>query len=240
MHTGWKDLSNVGFKMPPDFPSDIYLQVNTDLAKFKATHEDQQSSFGMGWNGVAYRYRSSIDYDREFTNSVIKYSNSPPHEERYNQERYLFGFFVNAISTLECFFFSNYCIASILKPMEFPMIRARNLKFYPSDVEENFNILFPSDSLSIKQTKCLKDPYFKKIKDMRDVLSHRGMPPRSFYRGGPRDGMATMPDNIRDLSTQWQFDFPIDQQTTSLPRAWLSTMLQELIEATVNFCNSNL
>lgn len=240
MCTGWKELPILGFKMPPDFPSEAYLLVNSDLEKYKSTHREQCKSFGLGWKGIAYRYRTSVEYDEQFTNSVIKYSNSPPHEERYYQEKFLTGFFANAISTLECFFFSTRCIASILKPEEFPMMADRDLRFYPSDVARDFNNYFSSDSISRKQTECLKDTHYEKMKDMRDVLIHRGMPSRSFYVGGDRNGMATMPDNIKGLSNQWQFDFPIDQQTTSSHRRWLSNMLKDLIEATDGFCKDNL
>ena len=66
------------------------------------------------------------------------------------------------------------------------------------------------------------------------------MPSHSFYVGGDHDGMASVADNIKDLSNQWRSDFPIDQQTTSSRRRWLNNMLKELIEATDDFCKNNL
>jgi len=62
---------------------------------------------------MAYRYRALAEYDEEFTASVMV-STSPAPEERYRQGKTLFWFFVNAVSVIECFFYSANCIASIL------------------------------------------------------------------------------------------------------------------------------
>ncbi|MCJ7654598.1 MAG: hypothetical protein MUO97_04735, partial [Dehalococcoidia bacterium] len=73
--------------------------------------------------------------------------------------------------------------------------------------------------------ECVNDPMCTDMKYIRDVLSHRGMLPRKFYRGGERNGMATMPKNIKDPSDQWQFDLPLDEKTTVSRRQWLDNML---------------
>jgi len=80
--------------------------------------------FGMEW--ISLPLRALVDYGEEFTTSV-KASNSPPPEERYKQEKALFGFFVNAASAIECFFYSAYCMASILNPDTFRVSKSHPL-----------------------------------------------------------------------------------------------------------------
>jgi len=233
-------LTTVGFAPPPNFPAEGHNKVHLHLNKYKDTHNVQWGLFGLGWNGLAYRYRAVTEYDKEFTISVKKFGNSPPSEERYNQGKALFGFFVNAVSVIECFSFATFCMASILKPEEFPLSKSKELKFYPKDVASKFADYFPTDNLTGKMNKCLNADTYKQMYDIRNVLTHRGMLPRKFYRGGDRNGMATMPINPEAPSNQWQFDFPVDEQTTKKFREWLSDTLKELVESSVDFCTRRL
>jgi len=238
---GWTVLPSVGYKMPPDFPSPRYVKVSAALLKYKDTHRAQWLSFGLGWNGVAYRYRALFEYDDQFTTSVTGYSNSPIFEERYNQGKALFGFFANSTSDIECFFYSNYCIASILKPDVFSISDADKLRsINPKKVKEKFQTCFPTDCISVMMDECIKDATYTKMSEVRDVLTHRGIPPRSFYRGGERDGMATIPDNIKAPVDQWLYDLPIDKKTTASRRIWLTDTLNVLIAATDHFCSQRL
>ena len=233
-------LTSVGFIPPPDFPAEAHNKVHQCLNKYKDTHGVQWSLFSLGWNGLAYRYRAMVEYDEQFTTSVKEFGNSPPFEERYKQGKALFSFFVNAVSIIDCFFFSAYCIASILKPDEFPLSKSKDLKFYPEDVKRDFATRFPKDNLSIALGLCLDESTYKEINSIRNVLTHRGMPPRRFYRGGERNGMATMPTNLPAPSDQWQFDLPVDAQTTASRRQWLSNTLKGLMDSADDFCTHQL
>jgi len=233
MNADWKVLPAMGIKIPPNFPVEAYLKVKSNL---EIVPSNKRISFNLAWAGIAFRYRASYEYGEQFTNSIIKYTGAPPPEERYKQEKYLLGFFVNAISTLECFFFSTYCIAAIVKPNEFPMKVEDDLKVYPWTVVKKFNENYKSCNLTKKQSKCCDDVICKEMYSMRDVFSHRGLPTRTFYHGGARDGIATMPKNPKAPSDQWLSDFRLDDQMTSSYITWLSATLEELIEATNSFC----
>lgn len=181
MTTEGSKLTSVGFTMPPDFPAKAHDKVHSCLAKHKETNPVQWTSFALGWNGVAYRYRASAEYDEEFTASVAV-STSPAPEERYRQGKALFGFFVNAVSVIECFFYSANCMASILKPKIFPLSKSGDLMIYPDEVQQRFDAEFPDDRLSKYMSRCIGDPIYKKMKAIRDVLTHRGAPPPSVLR----------------------------------------------------------
>jgi hypothetical protein len=233
-------LASLGLLMPPGFPTGAHGKVHSCLVKYKDTHPAQWMSFGLGWNGVAYRYRAMAEYDEQFTTSIKNSGNSPPSEERYKQDNTLFGFFVCAVSTIACFFYSTYWMGVILEPNGFPS-DSKNLKYLsPGTIRDKFNANFHGDALTRQMEECVNDPMYTDMKYIRDVLSHRGMLPRKFYRGGERNGMATMPKNIKDPSDQWQFDLPMDEKTTVSRRQWLDNILNRLIIEANDFCNRRL
>jgi len=232
-------LTSVGFTVPSDFPSEAHERIHRLLVKYKDTNPIQWRSFGLGWNGLAYRYRAMAEYDEQYASSIEAFGNSPPPEERYKQGKALFGFFVSAVSTIECFFYSTYWFGAILKPGKFPA-SSKALKLYPVDIAKKFEVDFPGDSLSKQMIRCVHEPMYAEMKDVRDALSHRGMLPRQFYRGGERNGMATMPTNPKDLSNQWQYNLSIDERTTAIRRQWLSGQLKGLTSAANNFSERRL
>lgn len=232
-------LTSVGFIVPSDFPSDAYERIHGRLVKYKDTNREQWHSFILGWNGLAYRYRAMAEYDEQYSSLIRTFGNSPPSEERYKQGKALFGFFVTAVSTIECFFYSAYWVGAILEPGAFPL-DAKAIRLYPLDIAKKFEATFPEDSFSKQMTQCVCKSTYAEMKDIRDVLSHRGMLPRHFYRGGERNGMATMPVNPKDLSDQWQYDLSIDERTTATRRQWLSGELKHLTFAANNFCEQRL
>lgn len=232
-------LTTVGFMAPPDFPEEAYNEVHSCLNKYKDTHRVQWELFSLGWNGLAYRYRALAEYDEQFTTSV-NLSISPPPEERYKQGKAFFGFFVNAISVIDCFFFSTYCMASILKPDVFPLTESSDLEFSRANVASKFRAEFSQDPLLTEMKRCIGHSTYWEINDIRRVLTHRGMPPHKFYVGGERNGMVTMPTNLPDPSDQWQFDLPVDAQTTASRRQWLCHTLEGLVAAADDFCKRRL
>lgn len=240
-------LDTVGFIPPKDFPAKRYNNIHKCINEYKDTHDDQngllkaqRSLFRLGWNGLAYRYRAMAEYDEQFTTYIKKFGNSPPPEERYQQGKAFFGFFANAVSVIDCFLYSTYYIASILKPDAFPLPKSATSVFYPASVASKFSENFPSDKLTKQIANCLNADDYRRMKKMRNVLSHRGMPPRRFYAGGERNGMATMPINPEASSDQWQFDFSVDERTTKMFREWLSDTLKGLVDSAEKFCASKL
>jgi hypothetical protein len=231
--------TNVGIVMPPDFPVKTYNEVLKYINKYNTSKKEEWTLFHMGWNGLRYRYRAMADYDEQFTSSVKK-SNSSSHEERYIQENALFGFFVSGVSAIECLFFSIYCMASFINTKSFPVMKANELRFDPENVTTRFNISFPNDALSSCMTNFQANPKWTDLNDFRNVLSHRGVPPRTFYAGGERDGMATIPINPKEPSHIWKYDFYINENTTSSYRHWLSKELTNLLNNVETFCKSKL
>jgi hypothetical protein len=225
--------------MPPTFNKTAHDAVNGRLSQYSQTHQKEWKSFASAWNGIAYRTRTAVDNDINFTNS-ISVSNSPQPEERFKQEEALFNFFVCSLSALECFFYAAYCFASILKPTVFPISVPKDLKCYPKDVAVKYAVEFAGDALTIEMEKCLSSPEYVAMVDLRNVLAHRGTIPRNVYRGGDQDGTATMPSNPTELSTNWQYNLAIDGSTTRKYATWFIRELSSLLSSASQFCYAKL
>jgi hypothetical protein len=232
-------LASVGIAMPADFNLSGYDAVNVCMASYKSTHPAQWGSFAAAWNAVAYRYCGLAEADKELRTSITS-SNAPPPEERYRQEQALFSFFANGVSTLECFFFACYCFASVVNHVAFPVTEAKGLRIDSHGVAKKFGEGFQSEQLTREMARCLKDEKYREMADFRIVLFHRGSLPRRFYRGGQRDGAATIPAKPTQPSDQWLFDLPLDEQTIRSWREWLSEMLSGLIDGAEHFCARNV
>lgn len=236
----WVKVRAVDCSLPSDFPAKQYDKVHSCADKYRETHSNEWNEYIIGWLGVARRYRALVEYDEEFTESIGVSSVAPPGEERYRQERAYFGFCASAVSMFECFFFSAYCIGSILKPDVFPMSEPGDLRgVNPILVSQKYAEQFSRYKIQKVMRLLITDCKFADIKNRRDVLSHRGSMGRNFALG--RDGLsATMPRNVKDLPDQWDRETLIDVNTTASLRQWISDELEGLVDAAALFCKARL
>src|SRR6185437_12921839 len=110
---------------------------------------EELSNFAGGHNGVRLRLRACADYSKEFIECVRRTGDAPEPENRYLQERQLFGFFVSGISALDCFCFLLYFAAAQLQPTKFHtqkpgQIQSINRKY----TAEAFTRVFPNESIT--------------------------------------------------------------------------------------------
>ena len=228
----YERIAETASHMPVDFPSAEYEKIRElFVSKYAITHRSQRRLFGEGWNGLLFRYRAMNEYHEEFTTSIKHHGNSPPFEERYKQEKTLFGFFVSSISAIECFFYSNYFVGAVLKPDEFP-IDSESLRLVkPRCLVKMFKANFPKEALTGKMKKCVDDTMCIEMTNMRDVLSHRGALAHNI------DGeKVAIPSNPKATSDQRRWDFPINEGTTANHRQWVSDTIRDLISAMHEFC----
>ena len=196
--------------------------------------------FNSGWIGLAYRYSAMVEYDEQYKYSINSKSRNSPLSEfseiTYKQEKAIFGFFVNAVSVVDCYFWSIYFIGTIIKPTEFPWDTETLKHLYPTKVAKKFCEEFSEQTLTKQMNKFVNKTGYTEMKDMRDVLSHRGTITIRLNIGGERDGMETMPTKPKDGIYNWQFDYPIDEKTTTKHRKLISTEFESLTSETMNFC----
>ena len=238
-----KELPNSGgLLVPDDFNSGAVDEVRRIMGRYSASHAGPWRSFAAAWNALAYRYRAAYEYDQEF-NEAMQAGDAPPAEERYRQERTLFAFFSAGLSAIECYCFAGYCVGSIAKPEAFPMTKDRDLRFYPSDVAKLFGSEFPGEHITRSLNELVNGPEFSRLSDWRNVLSHRGMFPRSIHMslGSPavKTG-AYVASNPKSLSSNWQFDQTVDADLTLTVRKWLTRTLDDSLDSICIFVRQHL
>jgi hypothetical protein len=236
--------TTLALEMPDDFDCATFDAVNALMGKYAQAHPQQWHPFASAWNGVAYRYRASVENDAEFRRLIV--DTAPPAPERYVQETALYACMAFVLSTVESFFFASYSCASLVntraKCTAFPMTRNRVLKFSPWDVVERFQDAYPDDVITDAMRRCLGNKEHHRVRTLRNVLTHRGtIPRRVFLSLNARDDRpSAIPSNPGAVATDWQYDAPLGAHTTGDAIAWLSAELARLIPAAQTFCAARL
>jgi len=217
-------LLTTGLEMPPDFPADAYHAIHLKIAACVETHKETYSEFAGAWNALSYRYKAVAEYDQLFTASIVKHGSGPPHEERYRQERDLFGFFNNGFSIFESLSYAMFAAGSMLQPGHFPLATPRQKRAISvSTTIAAYKAAYPSDSIAPMLDATVKDPSLQELRDIRNVLSHRTAPGRTIQAaiGGP----------VSD-SDRWKLaDVILDETTTSKRRVQTTRLFSSVLEA---------
>lgn len=132
-------------------------------------------------NGLLFRFKAFDEHGTRVIDS-LRASDSPEIDERYRQEKWLFAFFVEGLSAIECLDYGLYFLGALTDSKGFDAgidPRAVTIDF----VASRFAAVFPSD-LATRLNEVASGDELKLWKDVRNVLAHRGAPPRHFVMGG--------------------------------------------------------
>lgn len=219
----------VGIELPSDFPLGPYDSA-AQLVRKHAPSEAWRE-WAAGWNGVAYRFRAAAEYDETFTSSYRQHSATPAFHERFRQEAALFGFFVSALSTLECAAYAAFALGALANPAAFPMATPRDLRHINlRSTSGAFSKAFPTHVLTGEFAALRADRTLAEIEAMRNFLVHRAQPPRGFVQ----DIGASIPK-----PTSWG-GLVLDETLTTSRRAWLAARLDRLLTAVEGFVAAHL
>jgi hypothetical protein len=239
-----------GLLMPPDFPSaafdDLQLTVGRLDTKFRASHGGQPCQewreFALACNGIKTRFRVVTDSEQTYL-STVPLSNDT-YENVYMQDSALFSFFTNAVSVLEVLCYACFAIAAQLQPTSFPMKTSDDLrKISPHFVSDQFTFIYPSVCLTKALTALAADEEFKKLKDVRNTLSHRGNPSRSynvtfdFTPGKPAQHLYL--GGSKGEPPTWK-GIRLDSAALSERRAWVVGHVDSLVSTALAFANDNV
>jgi hypothetical protein len=223
------------FQVPAGLPVTEFDAINERISQQSVGDKTLWHAFASAWNALAYRLRAAQDHCLAFSESVSK-SSAPPPEERYQQDHDLFGFVACAVSTVECFHFAAYCIGALVAPATFTFLTASNLKFYPCDVLSRFVQAFPNEAITGAMQRCLSSPEYATLTQLRDVLAHRGTPPRQHFlsTSGP-DRPSAIPSNLSDLAASWRYDLELNAGCLEPYRVWLENSVRTLVIGAAGF-----
>jgi len=193
--------------------------------------------FAAAWNGVGYRVAAAVAYDAEFRQSIAK-GGAPGSDERFIQERALFGCTASCLSTIECFFMASYAVGAALAPTSFPITDAKNLVLYPGQIAKAFRAAFPKDAFSQLLNKVSGSPELRALEDVRNVLAHRGVLPRKHFLSTVADRASAVPANPKALSTDFDYSAELTDNTTRAHVTWVLLIINEALERLYAFLPS--
>lgn len=214
--------------MPADFPVAPFERVYARLRPRAATHAAQYEHFSGAWNAISFRYWALCAYGEDFTASIDEAGAADNHDQRYRQERHLFGFFSNGFSTFEAFFYGMFAIGAILQPASFPLATPKDQQAVsPSSTERAFTTAFRGDPLLASFQAIFSDAAYREWKEIRNVLTHRTAPGRRIF-------VSIESDEV--LPARWKInDIPLDRNTAATRRAHAARLLGVVLEAAATF-----
>lgn len=221
-------LKTNGLLMPVDFPTaqynDVYERTLSQVTASPAIHEQ----FAGAWNAVAYRFQAMADDEIAFTSLVVQTAPEPPI--RYQQERSLFGFFSNGFSVFEATFYGVFALGALLSPADFPIATPRDQqRIAPHSTLAALAKAFPAEPLNTAISNLLADTQFLEWREIRNVLTHRAAPGRTFFVSIGDPSETPLPD-------EWKLKgIPLDDKMAPMRRAQLSGQLDELLDGIRDF-----
>jgi hypothetical protein len=152
---------------------------------------------------------------------------------RCPQERDLFGFFSNGFSVLEATFFGLFSLGAFLSAANFPIKTPKDQqRISPSSTAAAMLKAFPGDPINQTISATISDRAYLEWREVRNVLTHRAAPGRTFFVGIGGD------DELPDL---WKIlSIPLDLKMAPSRRAELSRLLTIVLRAVEQFSKSRL
>lgn len=221
-----------GLALPSTFPDALFEAVKDRIIAKMPSPSPERENLGGGHNGVRYRLRACADYSEEFIECIRCAGDAPPPEDRYQQERQLFGFFVSGIAALDSFNFFIYFSAAHLRPVRFPTQKPGHIKAIArKSTAEAFGKDFPGEAITTALNNLVNDPKLNEWDGFRNVLAHRAAPGRVLY--------ASFGTSSPDPAAEWKIDpagnLKIDVNLTRSRLEWLVTTLAGLVVAADQF-----
>lgn len=180
--------------------------------------QEKRRHFDSSWQAVRYRYRSCAECNDEFKallgNPAGDWWKAGGTDEElvYKLERCIYVFFTSGLSVFDSLAFCLYFYGNALQPNAFPDV-ANPRSITRNATAKAFNAAFPQAPITGLLTGLPKDPRFRAIDAVRNLVGHRVSGRRSVRSSGTLDGDGT--------HTNWR------EETWHLPGAAEKLMFDE-------------
>jgi hypothetical protein len=224
----------VDIPVASDFPKADYMEVERRIAVYMAslgvgaTPVPGFAGYIGGWHGLIMRFRAA-DEDRSIATKLLaRLQGDLSAEDRYLQERALFGFFGNAMSTVECCCFSIYHLGRMRCPTRFA---ASDRKVDVSLTAAEMAKVFPGTRLGVELSALSADRTWLDVKKIRHTLVHRESPGLTIFAGA--GGPPARP-------AEWTGrGVVLEPALVDNPRTWLGVAVARLVSTTLAFVSAN-
>jgi hypothetical protein len=220
-----------GLLMPPDFPAAAYERTYARARLRAQTHASAYDHFGSAWNAVSFRFMALVNDGDEFATSIDALDGAANLDQRYRQERHLFGFFSNGFSAFEAFFYGMFAIGALVRPADFSLATPKDQQaISPVSTNRAYMRAFPGDPILAAFQSLFTDSAYQELKEVRNVLNHRTAPGRTIFVSIGSD---------EDLPPRWKInDIPLDGQMAANRRAHHARLLGMLLDAAAAFAET--
>jgi hypothetical protein len=217
--------------MPADFPAAPYEAVLEAVRQTREAAPAPWGEFAVAWVSLSHRFVMVAEHDEAFATSVRRDGLGPPPPVRHRQDENLFSFFVAGISTLETFAYGTWAMVWAAGDTDFALAtpgkqRQVNLRSLRARLDRR-NAQAP---LTLALGRVIDSNEYSAWADVRNALTHRATPGRHHTVSTGDHDPEPMPWGAIHL----------DEQTTTLRRAWLATTLSELLSAAEVFASEHL
>ena len=217
-----------------DFPRTDYMEVEQRVAAYigrlgvNPATAARFAGYAGGWNGLIMRFRAADEESRFASSSLARLQGDLSAEDRYLQERALFGFFANAVSTIESCCFAIYHLGQMRQPTLFTAPDERvDLGRTASAVATAFH----GTPLNTELSNLTGDGNWLSLKKIRNTLVHRESPGITIFIGAA--GTPPHPAEWTDRGVV------LEPALVNGPRAWLGAALTRLVGVTLTFVHGN-
>ena len=205
--------------LPDDFPQ---TQLEAEYRRLLVLLSDcpEKQLLTGGFTAAAYRYRAMADYEEDYLES-FRHPDLDNLETNYRQDRALFGFLVNGLSSVEAFCFGLKAVMAWANQEVLDEQAQKNVT--PERVSRELTKNWPDETLTRELSDLLNSDDHDEWKTLRNLLAHRAAPFRDYTLvvGG-------------DSSVKWRVGarrIILDENTTADWRRFLAKRFQALSTA---------
>jgi hypothetical protein len=170
-----------------------------------------------------------MEYDSNFTVFITEHGPAPSLPLRYNQERDLFGYFASSTSVFDAYCFAMFAMGAILAPNKFSMADERKIDW--QFTLNAYRKSFQSDPMLATLERLRDDPAYVELREIRNVLTHRAIPPRHFS--------LPVGSNRKPTAMLGQLNIDLGTNTTLERRKQVTRLLRTAMEAARTFVDSH-
>lgn len=227
-----RTLTTNGLLMSSTFPTECYESIHKIIVEAYKNHKFYEHYSGS-WNALAFRYQAAIQHGDEFIVSLKTFGIAPNPSDRFTQEKLLFDFYSSTFSTFEAMYYGLYSIGHFISPEHFPIISSKDQRGISlRTTKEAYLKAFPADIIIISLFDTIQtDSQYCKIRNIRNVLSHRTAPGRRIFVGLGSENASV---------AEWKMtDTPLDENLISECTKSLSYHISNMLCGTVTFIDRN-
>jgi hypothetical protein len=219
--------------MPLDFPTAAFERAYSRARLRAASQAPTFDHFNAAWNAISLRFLTLCAEGESFAAAISNVDSGEAFEQRYRQERHLFGFFCNGFSAFEAFFYGMFAVGSLLKPPLFRMTTPYEQQVVsPNGTERAYRSHFTGDPMLAAMQSVLSDAAYIEWKMVRNILTHRTAPGRTMYASAGGDAAP---------APRWKIGgITLDGSTLVTRRAHAARMLGVLLDAAALFVENRI